>query len=57
MPVRRIVVAVDGSEPADRALAMVAEQQGAERILAERAERLPSRGQELRTLRGMTNAR
>jgi hypothetical protein len=57
MPVRRIVVAVDGSEPADRALAMVAEQQGAERILAERAERLPSRGLEVQTLLSVTLAR
>ena len=72
MPFRRIVVAIDGSEPAQRALALAAElartsggatltlvtatsglemvldaeQQGAERGLAERAERL--RGQGLR---------
>jgi nucleotide-binding universal stress UspA family protein len=72
MPFHRIVVAIDGSEPAERALALAvelartggdgtltlvtaisglemvldAEQQGAERGLAERAERL--RGQGLR---------
>lgn len=87
MPLRRIVVAIDGSEPADRALALAtelaagkggatltlvsaisdpvtfaptpvaglelvleAEQQGAERDLAERAERLRSRGLEVQTV-------
>ncbi len=87
MPLRRIVVAVDGSEPADRALAMAselagapgaatltlvsaisdpvtfaptpvaglemvleAEQQGAERDLAERADRLRGKGLEVRTV-------
>lgn len=87
MPLRRIVVAIDGSNPADRALAMAAElagtrggvtltlvsaisdpvtfaptqvaglelvleaeQQGAERDLAERAERLRSRGLQVETV-------
>jgi nucleotide-binding universal stress UspA family protein len=87
MPLRRIVVAIDGSEPADRALALAtelaaakggaaltlvsaisdpvtfaptpvaglelvleAEQQGAERDLAERAARLRSRGLEVQTV-------
>lgn len=86
MPLRHVVVAIDGSPPADRALALAAElvtaapgatltlvsaisdpvtfaptqvaglelvleaeQRGAERILAERAERLRARGLEVRT--------
>jgi len=87
MPLRRIVVAIDGSEPADRALALAselargrngatltlvsaisdpvtfaptpvaglemvleAEQQGAERDLAQRAERLRSSGLAVETV-------
>ena len=87
MPLRRIVVAIDGSEPADRALALAselarsaggatltlvsaisapvtfaptqvaglemvleAEQQGAERDLAERAERLRGQGARVETV-------
>lgn len=87
MPLRRIVVAIDGSDPADRALEMAAElaagrgggkltlvsavsdpvtfaptpvaglelvleaeQQGAERDLAERAKRLAGKGLEVQTL-------
>jgi nucleotide-binding universal stress UspA family protein len=86
MPLQRIVVAIDGSEPADRALAFAAdllrpaggtlilvsaisdpvtpaptpvadlqvvleaEQQGAERNLAERAERLRGPGLEVETV-------
>jgi len=87
MPLRRIVVAIDGSEPADRSLALAtelaaggggaaltlvsaisdpvtfaptpvaglelvleAEQRGAERDLAERAERLRSHGLEVQTV-------
>lgn len=87
MPLRRILVAIDGSEPADRALALAselarsaeggtlilvsaisdpvtfaptpvaglqmvieAEQQGAERDLAERAERLRAAGVEVETV-------
>jgi len=87
MPLQRILVAIDGSEPADRALALAselarstkggtlilvsaisdpvtfaptpvaglqmvieAEQQGAERDLAERAERLRAAGVEVETV-------
>lgn len=86
MPLRRIVVAIDGSEPSDRALAMAselaaadgamlmlvsaisdpvtfaptpvaglemvleAEQQGAERDLAERAARLRGQGRRVETV-------